>query len=222
MQAALLQLLPDPHQVQPPLLTHVLKLDDHLIQFWLGQTALDPRLEPFCQLTQSPIDLTHLSLLMELPPALQTLIESDRTTQRPVKLYLQGVPGIGKRKIAASIAIALHTPLLIVDLPRAIPLKLEVDSLLPIFFREAQFKKALLYLPGMDQLNEENQEGLCQRLLEKISHFNGTVILSGSQPWIPITPYRSGIMSITLDLPDMMQRQAYWQTSLTAAGIEPV
>ena len=220
MQAALLQLLPDPHQVQPPLLTHVLKLDDQLIQFWLGQTALDPRLEPFCQLTQSPIDLTNLSSVMELPPALQTLIESVRTTQRPVKLYLQGVPGIGKRQIAAAIAMALHTPLLIVDLPRALSLKLEVDSLLQIFFREAQFKKAILYLPGIDQLNEENQEGLHQRLLEKISQVSGIVILSGLQPWIPTTPYRSSIMSIALDLPDMMQRQAHWQSCLAAAGIE--
>jgi SpoVK/Ycf46/Vps4 family AAA+-type ATPase len=219
MQAALLQLLPDPHQVQPPLLTHVLKLDDQMVQFWLGQTALDHRLEPFCQLTQSPIDLTNLPLPMEVQRVLQALIESVRTTQKTVKLYLQGVPGIGKRQIAAAIATELNIPLLIADLPRALSLKLDVNSLLRIFFREVQFKKAVLYLPGIDQLKEEHQEGLYQRLLEEISQVNGIVILSGAQPWIPITPYRSGIMSIALDLPDVMQRQAYWQACLAAAGV---
>ncbi|NES86717.1 MAG: ATP-binding protein, partial [Moorea sp. SIO2B7] len=46
----LLHLIPDPHQVKPPILSYYLKLDDQVIHFLLKQKGLEPRLESWCQL----------------------------------------------------------------------------------------------------------------------------------------------------------------------------
>jgi len=45
----ILQLVPDPNQVQPPLLAHYLKPDPQIVATLLGHRELDTRLTPFCR-----------------------------------------------------------------------------------------------------------------------------------------------------------------------------
>lgn len=49
----LLHLIPDPNQVQPPLLAHYFKLDEQIVRLLLGQESLDSRLAPLASQSES-------------------------------------------------------------------------------------------------------------------------------------------------------------------------
>jgi SpoVK/Ycf46/Vps4 family AAA+-type ATPase len=213
----ILHVIPDTNQPEPPLLAHILKLDEQIVQFFLGQSNLDRRLEPFCQMTRPAIALAELPISQQNQRFLQTRISQAKDQGKPLRLYLQGVPGIGKSRVAGAIATELKATLLIADLPRAVLLNIEVIPLLETLLREAQLKQAVLYLTGIDQLNENNR-GALHLLLEKLITNSGVTILAGTQPWQPTTPYRSGVINVQLDLPEFKQRQLCWKTALSTAG----
>lgn len=220
IREAFFHLIPDSNQVEPPLLNHFLKLDEQIVQFLLGQTGIDRRLEPFCQISHPSIALKALPLTIEVRNFLKELIEQVRTSQQSLKLYLQGVPGIGKRRVAEAIASALDLPILVADFPRACSLQLDVSPLLRVVFREAHLKQAVLYLPGIDQFfNDNKQKGIYQGLLEELAKTNNVTVLGGVQSWVPTTPYRSGVISVALEIPDFAQRRTCWETCLSAAEI---
>jgi AAA+ superfamily predicted ATPase len=215
----LLYLIPDPNQVEPPFLSHYLRLDGQVIQFLLGQTGNDRRLTAVCKTIQPSFYLRSLPLELKSRQMIQELVTQMRKDRQPLTLYLQGLPGIGKQQIAEAIAHELNTPLLIADLVRSLHLKLDFDPTLNLIFLNAQLQNAVLYLPGMDQLRSYDQGMSFQRLLEKLAEIAGITILAGTQPWIPTTSDCAGVVPIALENPNFEQRRAYWQTQLAAASL---
>jgi hypothetical protein len=146
MRQGLLHLIPDPNQIEPPLLAHYLKLDDQIIRLLLGREELEPRLGRFSQLLQPTVVLEQLPLSLETKNALATLTVPAWQTQQPLCLYFHGQHGVGKRRTAEAIANQLGVSLLVADMVLALDLQVDLELTLRLLLREAQYQNAIVYL----------------------------------------------------------------------------
>ncbi|HEY9605887.1 MAG TPA: ATP-binding protein [Allocoleopsis sp.] len=215
----LLHLIPDPNQVQPPLLAHYLKLDEQIVRLLLGQEGIDPRLASFCQLSQPVVSLKELPLTAQLKQSMGVLAVQRREVHRPLPLYFQGLPDTSKRRVVEAIARHLSMSLLTVDLVRVLETQTNVESIWQLLFREAWFQDAVLYLDGFDTLHQQNCTVPYQSLMDMLAVDAGITILAGVQPWIPVAKYQIGVIPVSFPIPDFAQRQAYWQAYLADANV---
>lgn len=216
----LLHLLADPHQVQPPLLACYLKPDEQLIRYLLGQEGLDSRLATFCELVGPRGERSSPLLDAKIQQALIALALQAREANQPLHLYFHGPQGVGKRQAAEAIALKLDMRLLVADIATAIAAKTELESILPLLFREAQFQDAVLYLEGLDPLRSQEQASNYQRLLQAIAQFPSIAIIGGVAPSLSEIPGSTRtILPVSFPLPDFAQRRDNWQAYLSQSGI---
>jgi AAA+ superfamily predicted ATPase len=216
----LLHLLADPHQVQPPLLACYLKPDEQLIRYLLGQEGLDSRLATFCQIVKPIPESESLSLDAKIQQALLALALQAREANQPLHLHFHGPQGVGKRQAAEAIALKLDMRLLVADIATAIAAKTELESILPLLLREAQFQDGVLYLEGIDALGSQEQISNYQRLLQAIARFPSIAILEGLVPNLSDIPGSTRtILPVSFPLPDFAQRRDNWQAYLSQSGI---
>ena len=216
----LIHLIPDSQDLSPSLLNHYLRLDEQIVQFLLGgQLDLDRRLAPFCQIVQPDVVLADLPLDATVKQTLQQIATDVKSTQQPLKLYLRGVAGVGKQQIAAALATELQSPLLIVDLSQVLHRKADFLQTLQLVLQNIKLQLAVLYLPGIDRLINQEQGVYYQQLLTTLADAAGTIVLGGNQVWEPITPERASVREIVLGMPDFQQRQTCWQTHLNSRQV---
>jgi SpoVK/Ycf46/Vps4 family AAA+-type ATPase len=222
IRRGLLHLLPDPNQLQPPLLAHYLKLDDQIVRFLLGQESLDARLAPFCRIVEPVVSLDELPLDTEMKRALAALVSKARDGGQPLRLYFHGPCGAGKRHIAEALASEVGALLLIADLNHA-PVETDFERAVKLLFREAWFQDAILYFDGLDALRRDERVRQYQRLMAELAADFGVTILAGAQPYVPAPlPYgqgSAGVVSIRVGVPDLAARQKYWRAGLDETGV---
>ncbi len=215
----LVHLIPDPNQIQPPLLAHYLKLDEQIIRQLLSEQGLEPRLARFCQLLQPREPFEHLPFSTQIKCGLEVLTQQAWQSRQPLHLYFQAEQGVGKRRVAEAIAKHLGLNLLTADLALALELQVELSAVLPLLFREAQYQNAIVYLPRFDRLLGQDSKAVSQLVVEVLAMQRGITMLGGSQPWTSIQASTLNVIPISLDLPDFAQRRFCWQTSLNAVEI---
>ena len=135
----LLYLIPDPHQVKPPILSYYLKLDDQVIHLLLKQKGLEPRLELWCELLAHPTVEDKSPIRDEIKQILPKLVTQAQNTGQSLILYFSGLRPTEKRQGAIAFANQVNRRLLIADLAQAIAIKEDFDQLLKLLFREACF-----------------------------------------------------------------------------------
>jgi AAA+ superfamily predicted ATPase len=215
----LLHLLPDPHQAQPPLLAHYVKLDEQIVRFSLGQDGLDARLASFCQMLQPTVSLDALPVSADVKQALSGLVLQARETRQPLRLYFQGPHHAGTRQTAEALAAEMGMPLLVADLIRALAATTDFEQALRLLFREAWFQDAILYLDGVDVLRGSDRAIWYQRLLDALAEHRGIAILSGDEPWVPSAHTPLGVLVVPFPIPDLTQRRTCWQSHLAMLGV---
>ena len=215
----LLYLIPDPSQVQPPLLAHFLKLDDQIIRLLLGQDSLDARLAPFCERVEPTVYLEELPLKAETKQALRSLTFQARKARQPFRLYFHGRRGVGKRRTAEALAGEVGAALLVADLACVLTANMDFERALKLLFREAWFQDAILYLDNLDALRSDDRIIPYQRLLDVMADNGGIILIAGVQPWVPAGRGPMGMISVPFPIPDFRQRRGCWETSLTAEGV---
>jgi len=216
----LLHLLADPHQVQPPLLACYLKPDEQLIRYLLGQEGLDSRLATFCELVGPRGERSSPLLDAKIQQALNALALQAKQANQPLHLYFHGPQGVGKRQAAEAIALKLGMKLLVADIATAIAAKTELESILPLLLREAQFQDAVLYLQGIDALGSQEQVNNYPRLWEASAQFPSIAIFGGVGPNLSDIPGSTRtILPVSFPLPDFAQRRDNWQAYLSQSGI---
>lgn len=145
-----------------------------------------------------------------------------------LRLYFQGSDRALARRTAEAIAAELQTPLLTADFSRIIAAKVDFEPTLKLILRQAWFDNALLYLEGVEILQEEEHAILYQDLLNALAkrdasasfaQTKGITILAGKQPWKPGTEGVLGIVTVPFSVPDFAQRRLEWQERLSEAGI---
>ena len=215
----LLYLIPDPNQLQPPLLAYHLKLDEQIIQRLLGQESLDARLVPFCQSVRSTVLLEELPLNTEMQQALRSLVLEAWETRQPLRLYFHGPYSTGKRYAAEALAGKVGAPLLVVNLAQALTANIDFQQLLKLLFREAWFQNALLYLDDLDALRQDQWRLQYQDLLDALVEDPGITFLAAVQPWRPSEHSSIHVIAVPFSIPSFAQRRADWQAKLAKAGI---
>jgi AAA+ superfamily predicted ATPase len=204
----LLHLIADTPQSRPPLLAQELHLDEQVVNLLLSQPGLDRQLKPFCTLGQ-PIAQD----VLPQEQALLMLVAQHWAADRPLRLYFQGVDRAGKHRRAEAIAAALQVPLLAVNLARLVEEKSGFEALVQRVLREALFQGAVLYLEDLDRVHAA--EGDAYRLVGRaIAAQPGIVILAGKQPYVPMSDYSLGVVTIPFALPDTNQRRELWRSAL--------
>ncbi|NEO80511.1 ATP-binding protein [Moorena sp. SIO4G3] len=223
LRHSLLHLVSDPNQLQPTLLAHNLKLDGLVLALLLGETGLDQRLQPFSTLLEPTISLEDLPLDQEVKQALLTIVVEDWQASKPLGLYFEGADTSGKHRAAQALARAVEAPLLTVNLTRIVESKADLELTLKLAYRQAWFQKALLYLEGLETLQQtiESSENFSQylSLLRIIADHQGITILPGEKPWRPEKTIAIGIVTVPFPIPEFTVRRWCWQNQLTAAGI---
>ncbi|WP_287310961.1 ATP-binding protein [Moorena sp. SIO1G6] len=223
LRHSLLHLVSDPNQLQPTLLAHNLQLDGLVLALLLGETGLDQRLKPFCRLIEPTISLEDLPLHQEVKQALLTIVVEDWQASKPLALYFEGADTSSKHRSAQALARAVEAPLLTVNLTRIVEAKAELELTLKLAYRQAWFQKALLYLEGLETLQQtiESSENSSQylSLLRIIANHQGITILAGEKPWRPEKTIAIGIVTVPFPIPEFTVRRCCWQNQLTAAGI---
>ena len=194
-----LSLLPDPCAESAPLPARLLVPDEQIVDVLLDQGCLDRRLTPFCELVTPPPGPVE-------DEALYRMVR-DAWGRLPLRLYLQGPPGAGRRRTAEALAGALAVPLLAVDAADVVQ-----DAVaLELIFREASLQGALLHF--------DDVESPCTRALaDRLSAYDGVVTLSGSRPWAPTAHRPLGVLTVPCVPGDATRRRTTWEEVLAAHG----
>ena len=202
--------------LEQPLLSAPIQLDEQIAAVLLHRQHLDSRLAPFCRVITPDGDFDGLPIAGEWRRALPALVDAARDDRHPLRLYLQGLPGIGKSPLAAAIAARLGTRLLSADLAalRTLP---DIDERLRLLFRETWLKGGILYLKGIDQLREEH--GYFATLLDLLAADSGITILAGHGSWSAAELEATGITSLGFDLAAPGVQQSSWERAIESAGV---
>jgi AAA+ superfamily predicted ATPase len=212
-----LTLIPDPQSVRPPLLAHILKLDEQIVDLLLGQGGLDRRLVTCCRLTAPQANFADTLLGADVRKSLLGMVAAA-WGHDPLRLYFQGPRGAGKGSTAEALAGEMGVRLLVVSLDR-LPLgDHSLPDVLALIFREAWLQGALLYLDDLDTLQGE-QGAFCRRALAgQLTQHPGVTILAGTQVWAQLGEEPLGVLVVPFVLPDFARRRQTWEETLGAYG----
>ncbi len=191
-------------------LARTLKLDRRVVEFLLGNDALDDRLLPFV----APVDPAQATRNACLPvDLLDQLRGSADQIMRGLPALLIGARGIGKLAVAADLYALLR-----VDLQRALAPDRSFASLIPILWREAIFSGAGLYFDHAETLASDHERAQAARLaLAGYLGTSGIPVFFGSAE--PLTPEDLGIdlpvARFEFPLPDLAARRQLWTAALS-------
>lgn len=216
----LIQLLPDPHQLQPPLLAHYLKLDEQIVNLLLGQDTQDPRLASISILIEPTGICQDPPISQDLYFSLQKLIKQGRQNNTPLWLYLMGTPGNGQQETVKAIASELSVWLVIVDLQMLRQIGRDNVETIRLLCREAWFKDAILYCEGLDSLMIDEHIENFHRIIDCFKEAWGVTILSGTQRLRTNGHGPEGILIIPFELPGYEQRRLLWQSQLQEKNVD--
>ncbi len=219
LRHGLIELVPEPARGPPSLLAQYLKLDDQLVGLLLGQNHLDARLVHCCDRRTPATELDELPVDVTIRDALGALAAQVRGSGRPVQIYLQGPSANDQRRVAEALAGAIGAQLLVVDLPRIPTAGLDFERGLKLVLRQAWFEDAVLHLENVDELRSEDRARQLALLTRELAEHGGTLLLSGTQPWVPVgeTPVR--VITMPVAMPGFPERRRQWQARLAAHGM---
>jgi AAA+ superfamily predicted ATPase len=216
---SLLQLIPDPNQVEPPAFAYYLKLDNQIVRFLLGQDGLDPGLSSFCRLSYPTADLDTMFVAEDMKSALLTLVARSIEAEEPLTLNFHGARGAEKRQAAEALATQAGLSLLSVDLRLALTAGADFGQTLRRVFREASLKNAFVYLDHADVLRSDERASEYEILLEEVGQHDGAVIIASTQATNSAGRCRAGLLTMHFPPLDFLSRRACWETNLRAAGV---
>jgi SpoVK/Ycf46/Vps4 family AAA+-type ATPase len=218
LRHGLVELVGDANQIQPPLLSLYVKLDDQIVRALLGQEDVDPRLARFTTLVEPAEDAPPTWLPAEILQAIPAFAAAG--AEAPARLYFRGAPGAGKRAAAEAMASAVGAPLLTLDAGR-IGEAADLDETFARFFREARLKAAVPYLCGLDALRAPEARARWTALQAALLRHDGRVILSGRDPWTSAVRTGVTITSVGFDMPSYAARRSSWEAGLARCGAKP-
>jgi hypothetical protein len=218
VRSGVLRLVPDPHQAEPSLLSHVLKLDEQIVRFLLGQRGLDPRLTSCAQWIE-PDPTRDLPLLRKKQVQAVLNLVAVRLTDQSLYLYFVGTQELEKRQVAIALAQAIDRPLLSVNLVGLLEPRDRFETRLSILLQAVWLHDAVLYVEQFDSLHSPELEFIGHRFLATLAETNSIVILSGSQSWQVSHAVPQGIITLPFPCPGVAERRVYWQVALTRAGV---
>jgi AAA+ superfamily predicted ATPase len=201
-----------------PLLAHIIKLDEQILDLLLGHDRLDSRLAPFCHMVEPTATLEHLPLNVESKEMVTQLVVQACEEDKPLRLHFHGQRGMGKRRAAEALAGVAGMPLLVADMMEAAPDR-EFGELLQVLFRAAWFRGAMLLIDHLDLLKGNNTGTVYEALLDQLAAAEGVVIMAGGEPWVSDGRHPIGVITVPFPVPAAARRRILWQAHLEASGL---
>ena len=171
-RAGLLHRSDDPQSVSGSSgLAQFLKLDQRILNYILGNNALDGRLDGLVTLLSPLPTLEHV--LVE--PALKTQVlhfiqqhfAEPTAPLPPMVLYFQGPYGVGQRDLALGLCGQLHRPLLCLDMERLLAQETDAERLLRLVGREGLLQGAALFVDHVDAALQE--DGKTKAMMKRLA-----------------------------------------------------
>lgn len=219
LRHGLIQLLPDPQRIEPPLIAHDLKLDEQVVRWLLGQDDVDARIVPFAHLA-TPVRRSAATSRAECGRSFLALADEARRNGEPLRLGLQGPAGNGQDVLAEDLAAGLDTRLLRVDLARLLTTDPDPAAALRRCCRAARYHAALLVLDRTDGLGSDADAPPLPEMRAALAAHPGMVILSGVSPWPQTALAGADLISVSVPAADIQQRRIAWETALTDVGVD--
>ena len=215
----LIELVADPYQARPPLLAQIIRLDEQIVGTLLGETGIDARIAHCAEWCVPASLVDDLPVDDDARRALLAVARRAGTSGHPVHLYLEGPFASEHRRAAGALATGIGAPLLIVDLARALSRE-DGARALPIAFRQAWLRNAVLYLESLDTLRGDDRRLDRHALLSGLAQQPGVTILSGSRPWMTAASDPSVcVLAVPIGIPAVAARRRHWRATLDAAAI---
>jgi hypothetical protein len=211
LRHGILTLLADSNSSCPPLLAHAMKLDEGVVQFLLGEAEMDPRVAPFCRLTNA-VPPAKSEPSGEMTRAFVSLTERTPETGHPAILLLRGKSRLEMRETAEGAAAEQRRRLLIADLPACAETGAALQQRVQIVLREARLRGAIAYLDGIDGIDEV-------WLAQTMAELGDSLIVASTKP-VTTFPY-TFCRAITIEFPSLTvaQRKARWRDRLSDLAI---
>ena len=210
-------LVPDSQaSAPPPLLAHVIAVDEQIVDVLLLQSGLDRMLAQQCRLT------ARRGSWADVPAGPHRARPAARhgpcrVGGQPPRWYFHGHRDSAELATASALAGELRAPLLVLDLSRLPVGRDEADEVLFRAFREASLQGAVLYLHDLDALPEPGPARLA--LARCLSGHHGVAILAGTKAWVPLGGPALGVIEVSFIRPGFEVRRRAWAGSLAQAGI---
>lgn len=216
IRSGLLRLVPDPSQVEPPLLAQYLRLDERTISALLGCDALDSRLASFCERAAFPSPHVYGDQ-SDVLRRLRAFVAAAQCSGRSVRLLFSGPATSSKRQAAESLAAASVTALLTADLERCAVWRSEPGATASLLTREATLSSAILYVTGFKPSTTD--EAAAKTLLDTLADYAGVVVIATESPLVAAISGSERYLNVAFTLPDYDTRRALWQRLTSEVGI---
>ena len=212
----LVRLVPDPQATVPPLLAHIVALDEQVVDVLLFQGGLDRMLAQYGRLVRpSPGQWADAPLPEAERDQLLAAARRAVRDRHPLRLHFRGRRGPARQAAAQAMAGELHVPLLILDVSQLPDGPGETDEVLLRAFREASLHDAMLCLDNIEDLPLAGSGALAGRL----AGHPGVVILASDKDWVaPVGP-PLGVVQVCFLRPGPQIRRRAWEAALSRAGI---
>lgn len=207
----------DPSGSHATLLSRNCKVDERIVEYLLGGDGFAHSPDDSLTLFPAGFQIAETPLSDIQREALPRIVAEARAV-----LHLRGVPGSGRRTVAAYLARRSGRDLLCFDPSLALPRgqdDFHRDCRRAV--REAGLRGALLFVVNFDSLLDESQEARLREFSLALEDWAGPTILAGELPWRPLSLYRARPFArIELSIPEYGERARLWGREVTgmAAG----
>jgi len=177
-------------EMNEPLLSSSLKLDNRIVDYLLGFRLIDARLAalatlmlPVASMAAPPVEESIRGRLSSF--ARSQLFETDNDSQHLI-FYLRGPAGTGKRSMAEAVCRDLDLPLITADMERVLEANVPFSEAVWVLCREAVLQPAALCIENVDLvLADEKHRAEMKPLLDAIGVYSRLTFLLGAQSWRP-------------------------------------
>jgi SpoVK/Ycf46/Vps4 family AAA+-type ATPase len=214
----LLAVFDDPSQLQPPLLSRYLKVDERVVNYLLDSDELDTRLLPYARHTVPETRLENLLLPADVRPRLALLVRENGKGKGPI-FYFQGTYGVGKQTTAEALCRELGIGLLVIDGERLLNAEKEgFETITRLVAREALLQGAALYWDGFDALLADDKRAWREALVRALEGRRGLTFLAGDTTWEPVDALHDvPFVRVEFPLPTYAERVRLWKVSLNGS-----
>ncbi len=211
-----LQILEDPSQVEAPLLTRALKVQDRIVGFLLGSDAPETRLQPYARYVTPATRIQDLVLPGELKDRLLQLVVQGQKSSSSVLLHLDGPYGAGKRLAAEAVCQAAGLSLLVMDGAKiASGVQGEFPEVVKLAAREAALTGAAVYWDRCETLLGMDPAGRDEILACMLQGSTPYAFLASRGGWNASPALRQlPYIHITLPAPPAAERRQLWARAL--------
>jgi SpoVK/Ycf46/Vps4 family AAA+-type ATPase len=214
LSTPLIRLSDDPQHRDCGWLSQPLRAESRIVDCILGLQEIDARLRPFTRLCQSAHALGTLHLPPTLAAQLQNVVRNF--SDRGAIVMLSGPAGCGKQSIAQDISCRQSRPLLVAQMDRC-PTELSLSMVLPLLRREAQLRRANLFLANSDAVCGEDSSCVAKKsaLLNSLDAGKLLVFVGAATPLnLASASARSACVSFDIPAPDFAERSILWKEAL--------